>query len=794
MNFSVSTLFRGLLCLLFTTVLPASAARVVTPFDSDWRFLKADAPGAEAPAFADATWRKLDLPHDWSIEGPFAKENPTGGAGAFLPSGIGWYRKSFTLLESAAGQRIAVEFDGVMANSTVWLNGKELGQRPNGYVSFRYDLTPYLQFGPEKTNVLAVRADNQMQPASRWYTGAGIYRHVRLVATGPLRLEPWSVFVTTPQTTADSATVRVTGVLENGATTTCDTAVEITLLDPQGREAAHTTIPSRTVAGGQQLPFAEELRLTNPALWDLESPQLYRAVVRLRTSGTVADEETVTFGIREARFEAATGFWLNGTNLKIKGVCVHHDAGGLGAAVPLAAWERRLSALKALGCNAIRTSHNPVAPEFLDLCDRLGFLVMSEYFDCWRVPKNPGDYHRFFNEWSLTDLRDTVRRDRNHPCIVLYCAGNEIHDTSKPELAKRILAGLVNEYHANDPTRPVTQALFRPNVSGDYTNGLADLLDVVGTNYRDKELLAAQTAKPTRKIIGTEQRHDLDTWLNCRNNPGHSGQFLWTGIDYLGEARHWPRNSYSSGLLDRTGAAKPQAFQRQSWWTAKPMVRITRRVAPNDVLPTDPGYGGEERHTQVLFSDWSPRKTAPHTETIEVYSNCESVQLLLNGCAIGMQDKPKDDSPRCWKVPFAPGTLEAVARNGDVEVARHELRTAGAPAKLRLTAECASISPVWDDVAYVRSEVTDAAGVLVPNAAATVTFAVSGPGKIIVVDSADPTSIEPFQTTTRKAYGGTSVVILRATAASGTITITAQATGLEAGTTTIQAIPATSAF
>ena len=321
----------------------------------------------------------------------------------------------------------------------------------------------------------------------------------------------------------------------------------------------------------------------------------------------------------------------------LKGVCLHEDGGAFGAAVPLAIWEQRLTTLKTLGVNAIRTAHNPPAPEFLDLCDRMGFLVMDEFFDCWTVAKNPYDYHLFFDEWSLRDERDAILRDRNHPSVIIYSVGNEIHDTPNAALAKKILSGLVATAHEADPTRAVTQALFRPNVSHDYDNGLADLLDVIGTNYRDTELLAAQRAKPDRKIIGTEQRHDRQTWLWLRDNPSHAGQFLWTGVDYLGESRRWPLVNHSSGLLDRTGAVKPRSFERQSWWSDAPMVRIMRRTAPDDRMPDDPGYGGEELHTQVEFADWTPRNPKPHDETVEAYSNCEEVELFLNGKSLGAQ-------------------------------------------------------------------------------------------------------------------------------------------------------------
>ena len=454
--------------------------------------------------------------------------------------------------------------------------------------------------------------------------------------------------------------------------------------------------------------------------------------------------------------------------------------------MPLSVWERRLVNLRELGVNAIRTAHNPVAPEFLDLCDRMGFLVMDEVFDCWTMKKNPYDYSLFFNEWSKRDLADTIRRDRNHPSVILWSVGNEIKDTPKQELAKNILKGLVEVCHENDPTRPVTQALFRPNTSGDYTNGLADMLDVIGTNYRDQELLDAWRAKPGRKIVGTEQGHDRRIWLACRDNPQHSGQFLWAGVDYLGESRSWPRIAYAGGLLDRTGEIKPMAYERQSWWSDKPMVRAVRRVAANDVLPEDPGWGGEERHTQVQFADWTPRKTEPHDENVEVYSNCDEVELFLNGKSLGTKPINKDASPRAWKVTFASGTLRAVARNNGKEVATDELRTAGKPARIVLTSDRKKSLSGWDDVAFVRAVVVDENDVVVPRAKDLIRFSIAGSGVIAAVDSADSASIEPFQATERRAYQGVCFAMIKATMGGKKIVVTAEADGLKSGSVAIE--------
>ena len=760
--------------------------RTLMSLDRDWRFLKSDASGAEQPGFEDANWRTLDVPHDWSIEGPFDSKNPAGGAGAFLPAGVGWYRKHFTLPASYARRRVFIEFDGVMANSEVWINGVRLGKRPYGYVSFQYEMTGHLTFGEKSPNVLAVRADNSGQPASRWYAGAGIYRHVRLVVTDPVHFEHWGSTVWTSIQNADPVAL-VSSEVANQGDRAKTLTVDWTILAPDERTAATFRSAAQTVEAGKTAVFTGAMVIPHPEVWGLDHPVLYRAVVRVRAGNTILDDETVPFGIRFFRFEPDTGFWLNGRNLKIKGVALHHSAGALGAAVPLRAWERRLEVLKQVGVNAIRTAHNPAAPEFLDLCDRMGFLVMDEMFDCWTVAKNPYDYHLYFRDWSQTDSADTVRRDRNHPSIVVYSAGNEIHDTPKADLAKEILGGLLSVFHQADATRPVSQALFRPNVSHDYDDGLADMLDVVGQNYRENEILAAHAAKPTRKILGTENGHERRVWLALRDNRPYAGQFLWSGIDYLGESRAWPAVASSSGVLDHTGGMKPMSYERQSWWSDRPMVHLARRVAPPEATPTDPGYEpGVRRLVQTLFSDWTPADVSAHEENVEVYSNCEEVELLLNGKSLGSKPRAADDAPRTWRVGFEPGTIAAIAKNKGRVVANHELRTAGKPAKVLLTADRKRIELDWNDLSTVTATVVDAQGVLVPGADNQITFQIAGPGVIAAVDSADNTSHEAFQGSGRRAFQGWCVAMVKATAARSRFTVMAASAGLAGASLVIE--------
>ena len=770
--------------LLASSLISPAQGRVANNFDNDWLFFKGDAADAETPALNDSSWRKLNVPHDWSIEGPFDAKNPTRGSGGFLPSGIGWYRKHFSIHATQADRRFSIEFDGVMANSDVWINGFHLGTRPYGYISFGYDLTGHLNFG--KDNVIVVRADNSRQPASRWYTGAGIYRHVRLVTTDPIHIEKWATFVSTPTVSEKEAAVHLSTRVLNQSGSAVNVYLDIKLLDATGKVAASIKTAKQPITAGASVDFQQDLTVKGPNRWSLEDPALYRAEVKVISGTNTIDNDTVPFGIREFHFDAATGFWLNGRNLKIKGACLHHDGSAFGAAVPNAVWERRLNALRRLGVNAIRTAHNPPSPDLLDLADRMGFLVMDEAFDQWTVGKNPYDYHLVFNEWSKTDVRDMVLRDRNHPSIIIYSAGNEIHDTPQAELAKSILSGLVETFHRYDPTRPVTQALFRPNVSHDYDNGLADILDVVGQNYREKEILAAHKQKPSRKILGTENTHDLNQWLAMRDNPEYSGQFIWAGVDYLGESAAWPNYAYGKGLLDRTATPRPVGYQRQSWWSDSPMVYIARRVAPATASPTDPGYEvAEQRRTQTLFNDWTPANKEAHSENVEVYSNCDEVELFLNGRSLGSKSKPADDSPRNWKVEFETGSIKAIGKNGGKAVAEDELRTAGEPAKIVLRADDTRITNDWNDVVFVRATVVDAGGVVVPTANNMISFEANGPGYIAAVDSADNADHDPFQDTKRRAFQGTCFALIKANKSSGKIVVTARSPGLSSNMLTL---------
>jgi beta-galactosidase len=777
--------------LALATALPALAQPAGTrAFDADWRFAAGDIAGAEQPAFADADWKPVSLPHDWAIAGPFDENAPATGSGGFLPTGVAWYRKHFTLPAADAGSHVFVEFDGVMERSGVWINGHHVGHRPSGYASFRYDITPHLKPAGQE-NILSVRADTSAQPASRWYAGGGIYRHVRLLTLGDVHADTWASTVRTDRLDASGAALSIASSIRNMGAAPVEATLETRIEGPDGRTLATFTGEPVTLAPGRATPLSATGTLANPRRWDIGDPALHKAILRVKgRDGAILYEETIPFGIRDARFEADSGFWLNGRNIKLKGVAIHADGGPFGMAVPLAVYERRLRGLMALGVNAVRTAHHPFAPEFLDLCDRLGLLVMNEAFDMWTVAKNPQDYHLYFTDWSSIDARDFVRRDRNHPSVVIWSIGNEIHDTPYPLVAQSIITRLKAIFHEEDPTRPVTMALFRPNTTHDYENGTADLLDVVGQNYRETELAKAKADKPSRKIIGTENSKNRASWLVVRDNPAYAGMFLWTGADYLGEADRagWPAISNPSGLVDRIDGVKPIGWERAGWWSDKPVVKLARRVTEvidTSELPTMVGVAMPQPKGPGALADWSPQDRAPHPEKVEVYSNADEVELFLNGRSLGRKPRNADDSAITWTVDFAPGDLRAVAYKGGRKVAEDVLRTAGSPAAIRLVAEAPAIGSGFDDVVAVRAEIVDGRGVRVPGATPMLSARVTGSATLAAFDNGSVTDHTPFTAPDRAALDGRAVAFLRGTGA-GTATLTLSSPGLKPGTVTVR--------
>ena len=775
----------------------------MSPFNADWRFYKGEASGAHSADFDDSGWRPVTLPHDWSIEGPFSPE--WASATGYLPGGVGWYRKTFDVPDSWGSRQVYLHFDGVYCNSEVWINGHLLGKRPNGYVSFRHDLTPHLAVGGR--NTVAVRVDHSRFGDSRWYTGSGIYRNAYLIATDPVHIKQWGVFATTPVVTADEARVDVEVMLQNHSTAAADVQVENTLLDPHGTVVAESSASVSVPPGGE--PAARSLlNVKQPTLWSIEQPSLYLLRTRIRRDGAVVDGEETRIGIRSIRFDAQTGFFLNDRNLKLKGVCLHDDAGALGTAVAPGVWKRRLRLLKEAGANAVRMAHNPHMPELYDLCDEMGFLVQDEAFDEWEGPKNkwiegwnvgtPGKdgYHEHFREWAETDLRDMILRDRNHPCVVMWSIGNEIdypndpythevletgtnpqsfgrgyqpdrpHSNRLGEVARR----LVEVAKACDATRPVTAALSAALISNE--TGFADALDVVGYNYQEYRYSEDHARYPGRVLYGSENGMHWGFWHTVETNPFIAGQFLWTGIDYLGEARRWPSRSNTAGILDLAGHKKPEYYFRQSIWTAEPMVYLATRDVP----------AGEEQ-----TSLWSHKKAEPvwhgeHGETIRVvcFTNCEQAELFLNGHSQGVKNlADAEGRVLFWDVPYEPGTLTAQGFLNGNAVTSSELRTSATPKQILAETDAAVLKADGVDLAHVEVTIADENGVPVYTSDQEVHWAIEGPARLLGLESGDPASHEDYQAPRRKAFHGRLLGYLQATTESGLVQVRLSAPGLE---------------
>jgi beta-galactosidase len=815
------TFLLPVLCVLLWPSLRAQRpARTTELFDKGWKFHLGDPPGAREPAFDDAAWRSLDLPHDWSIEGPFSKDHPAGYGGGALPGGLGWYRKTFTLPASARGKRIYIDFDGVYRNSDVWVNGRHLGRRPNGYISFRYDLTPHLRFG-DTSNVMAVRVDNSQQPNSRWYSGSGIYRHVWLVTTGPVHVDHWGTYLTTPRVTDRAATVVIKAKIANRGHTAGPVTVRTRIHDAAFRVVRSVTSTLRPGPGAVE-ETTHTLRLDRPSLWSVRRPYLYRAITQVIQAGLVVDEYATPFGVRTFRFDPDRGFFLNGRPLRLYGVNQHHDLGALGAAVNTRAMERQLEILKAMGCNAIRTSHNPPAPELLDLCDRLGFVVIDEAFDMWKRPKTRFDYHLDWDEWHARDLADQVLRDRNHPSVVAWSVGNEVPEQwdltspSKPDQAPDtsgavILRELKAIVRALDTTRPVTAGTDQIHPGNVLLRSGA--LDLIGYNYRHHLWKDAPTLWGRKPFIGSETASAFETrgfyempsdrirrypenfgrpgedytryrqadylassydnysagWGSTHEEslkefnrlPFMAGTFVWTGFDYLGEPTpfEWPARSSYFGIVDLAGFPKDAYYLYQSLWTQKPVLHL---------LP---------------HWNWTPGDTV---DVWAYYSQADEVELFHNGRSLGTRRKTGDDLHAMWRTVFQPGSIRAVSRRNGKVILTQEVKTAGQPARMVLSADRARIRADGRDLSFVTVKIVDAQGTLVPDAQNLVQFEVNGPGTLAAVDNGSPISHEPFQAPQRKAFAGQCLAILRAGEKPGTLRLTARAEGLPPAEVTVR--------
>lgn len=805
----------------------AQGPRTVSNFDRDWRFVQADPSGAEAPGFNDRSWRRLDLPHDWSIEGENLQENPGGGSVGYFPMGTGWYRKSFDVPGYSKDKLYSIEFDGVYMNSTVWVNGVCLGTWPYGYSSFSYDLTGVLK---ARGNVIAVRVDNSQQPNSRWYSGSGIYRHVRLVATAKTHFDKWGVFQYTSSIDGGTARVQVQSDLTNGEARARDLTLRQSVLDASGAVVASVETGVNMVAGGAQT-VVQQLEIPDAQLWDTEHPYLYTLRSQLLAGGREVDRVESSLGVRTIEYDVDRGFLLNGKQVKMKGVNLHHDAGPVGVAVPERVWERRIEILKDGGCNAIRTAHNPPAPEFLDLCDKHGMLVMDEAFDMWVTGKNAFDYHLAFDQWHVRDLYAMVARDRNHPSVVMWSIGNEIRD-QRSEQGAGIARELIGLCHRWDPTRLVTsgndEIASNTPISPDFLAAFAD--DIVGYNYPDRwrerrELMYAidKAEFPNRRVVATEssgyggarRQYTLPTAQPAiptgaeqmqqmmrnmrRSNRGIInsnlinveqrwrftlaydyviGDFMWTGIDYYGES-FWPSRGSTSGYLDNCGFKKDGFWFFKSIWSDEPVLHL---------LPHWNWAGHEGEIIQVAC-----------------FSNCEEVELFVNGKSYG---KKETEVPRrgvdiswmqyapgkhyattadlhlVWDVEYQPGEIKVVGQR-DGQTFEEVIRTAGSPAQLRASVDRPSFKAEPGDVAHVTVEVLDADGNLCPLADNLVSFKVSG-GRLIGVENGNMRDLGSVKASSRKAYSGLCLGIVAADK-KGPVSVTVEADGLKPSTITFQA-------
>jgi len=781
-------------------------------FCNNWKFHLGDIENGNEIDLKDSSWRSLNLPHDWSIEGEFSKDNPAGVGGGALPGGIGWYRKTFTLPEADSSKLIFIDFDGIYRNSEVWINNHYLGMRPYGYSSFRYELTQYLNYG-NKENVLAVKVDNSKQPNSRWYSGSGIYRNVWLVTTNKIYIDHWGTFITTPEVTEKSAKVAIQIKVRNTRKKDQQVTVRTTIFNKEGNNIAETE-SSNLILKDSVTEVSQELNISSPELWSVENPDLYEAVTTVKYDNQIFDNYNTTFGVRTFEFDAAKGFFLNGKPLKIYGVCDHHDLGSLGAAINKRAIERQLEILKEMGCNGIRTSHNPPAPELLDLCDKMGFIVMDEAFDMWKKEKTKYDYALDWDTWHKRDLEDMVLRDRNHPSIFIWSIGNEVVEQwdQKDSSGSVIARELVEIIKKLDKTRPITSNCN----STDPLNPVlkSGALDLIGFSYHGEDYATFPEKFPGEKLIGSETTSALETrghydmpsdsirrwpirwdlpfhdgnpdntcsaYDNCSAPWGatheealnqvnkydyNSGMYVWTGFDYLGEPTpyEWPSRSSYFGIIDLAGFPKDAYYLYQSEWTEKPVLH----VFPNWNLPTSQaGWKNGD-----IVDVWA-------------YTNCEEVELFLNGKSLGIKRKGGDELHLMWRVPFTPGTLKAVGTK-DKKTLTTEIKTAGKPEKIILYADRNQISANRKDLSFVTVKVVDKNNILVPYADNLINFKVSGEGRIVGVDNGSETSHESFKANFRKAFNGMCLVVIQSEDKAGKITLEASSDGLESASSEIE--------
>lgn len=776
--------------LFFTSSLQAqSGAWHTALFDDDWRFYRGDSKGAEQPAFDDAQWRMVDLPHDWSIEdlpgtqSPFDSAAISGVSGGFTTGGTGWYRKTFNW-PAQQPQPVYLQFDGVYMNATVWVNGVELGSHPYGYTSFWYNIGALLKPGK---NVVAVQVRNEGRN-SRWYSGSGIYRHVWLRTASPVHIAQWGTVVTTPVVNKTAATVQVATQLRNETSLQAAVEVALHILDSKGAEVGSARSSGQVIAANDSLVYNRSITIQTPRLWSVDDPALYTLVAEVYKDGQLADRYTTAFGIRTISFDAVNGFRLNGASLKLKGGCVHHDNGPLGAKAFDRAEERKIQLLKAAGYNAIRCAHNPPSPALLDACDRLGMLVIDEAFDTWKDGKNKQDYHLYFNDWWQRDIQSMVLRDRNHPSIILWSTGNEIPHREKPEVAA-IAKELSSYVHQLDSTRPVTAGVN--GIAPDKDAFLA-ALDVAGYNYARDHYESDHARVPGRVMFASESfaLDAFDYWQSVLNHPWVVGDFVWTAFDYIGEAsigwlgypqskQFYPWNLAYCGDIDVCGFKRPQSFYRDALWKKNALAVVVVPPQPS-FAQTNPRLESWSRWNWAdVVADWNWPGHEQQPLTVNVYSSCEQAELFINGRSLGKQTT--DTTNRFianWQVPYEAGELKAVGYAHGKIVQTTLLRSAGTPDRIALQADRTKLQANGQDLSYITVELTDAKGIRHPKADSLVHFSIEGPGTIVAVGNANPTSTESCRLPQRKAWQGRCLVIVQAGKKAGDIVLKASAAGM----------------
>jgi len=789
-------------------------------FNSDWSFHLNDSIIDRDTITSSTKWRTLDVPHDWGVEGKFDEKSPAGYGGGALTGGLGWYKKLFKVAVADSSKVTSIIFDGVYKNSEVWINGHYLGKRPNGYISFQYEMSPYLNYGDENNEII-VKVDNSKQPNSRWYSGSGIFRNVWIETTDKLHVGQWGTYVTTPKVTAEKASVQFETTIQNQNPASKKATVTTTIFKEDTKVTSVTQ--DITIGANASQTIKQQAQVETPILWSVGKRELYTAVTEISVEGKIVDQYKTNFGIRDFKFDVNKGFILNGKQVKIKGVCMHHDLGPLGSAINTRAIERQLEILKGMGVNGIRTSHNPPAPELLDLCDKMGFIVMDEAFDMWKQNKTKYDYGNDWDKWHKKDLIDQLLRDRNHPSIFMWSIGNEIPqqwDESGVIIAKE-LAAITRQY---DKTRPITAAMNPPvnmNLEGvnlqfdkasvQYNKIAASgALDIIGYNYAHQTYEYHQKNFPNIPFIATETTSALETrgyydnnsdsikkwpvrWdlKFTEGNPGNtvsaydqvqapwgstheatwkiikkhdylSGMYIWTGFDYIGEPTpyEWPSISSYFGIVDLAGFPKDVYYMYESEWTDKTVLHI--------------------------FPHWN-WKAGQNVDVWAYYNNADEVELFLNGKSVGVRSKKGDDLHVMWRIPFQPGTLKAVSRKNGKTVLETEIKTAGNPSDLKLTADRNTIKADGNDLSFVTVDILDAKGVLVPNANNEINFSLKGNGKIVGVCSGDPVSHESYKGSKHTALNGKCLVVIQSGKKTGRLELTAEANGLKQSTIVITA-------